>query len=116
MEVYVAVYMDMDVSIYGCICRRNYRTPGNIEQRKENLKGGQKFFYGGVHGDLRAPKNEKNWGVKIFFLRVPPLDFQKMFYISWCSKIPPTYIWMSTQKTFFYVRHSIIFDFCSGNI
>ena len=36
------------------MCRRNYRTPGNIEQRGKTLKRGKKIFMG-VHGGLKDP-------------------------------------------------------------
>ena len=60
------------------ICRRNYRTPG------------ENFFMVRSMGP-KTPQKIKKFGVKCS-LKSPPLDFQKMFYISWCSKIPPTYI------------------------
>ena len=71
------------------IYRRNYRTPGNIEQI-----GAKKFLL----GLLRPPKIKK-MEVKIFFIRAS-LDFQKMFFISWCSKIPPTYNIYNIYKTY----------------
>ena len=59
-----------------CICRRNFRTPGNIEQRGKTLSGGEIFFMGGPWGP-NSPQKQKKLGGKNFFSKGPPFGFSE---------------------------------------